>query len=167
MHQFSADMFNFIASRWGVYCLSPNPCLTLMWSHYARDHKGICLEFVVPNTKFRGALQVQYQKEYPTLLLHNRDSHFRMLLVKSDDWMYEQEFRLTCPRFTDVKESPLIMDGDYLQIGPHDLTSIILGCQIEDEANVKIRELVRDHAPNVKVRQARRALNKYRLVIGD
>jgi hypothetical protein len=90
-----------------------------------------------------------------------------MLLVKSDDWTYEQEFRLICPRFTDVAESPLIMHSGYLQIGPRDLTSIILGCQIDDDANVKIRELVRKHAPHVKVRQARRALNKYRLVIGD
>ena len=39
-----------------------------MWSHYARNHRGICLEFSVPNTKFRGAAQVRYQKEYPKFM---------------------------------------------------------------------------------------------------
>jgi len=167
IHRFSAELLDFITSRWGVYCLSPDPCLSLMWSHYARDHKGICLEFAVPNTKFQVALQVQYQREYPTFLLHDSESRSRILLVKSDEWAYEREFRLICPRFTDVRASPLIMDGNHLNIGPDDLTSIILGCQIEDEASAKIRELVRDFAPNVKVSQTRRALNKYRLVIED
>lgn len=167
IHQFSSELLDFIASRWGVYCLSPDPCLTLMWSHYARDHKGICLEFAVQGTKFHIALKVRYQKEYPTLLLHDPESQFNMILVKSDDWMYEQEFRLICPRFTDIRASPLIMEGNYLNIGPHDLTSIILGCQIQDEAKAKIKELVRQYAPNVKLRQARMAPNRYRLDIDD
>jgi hypothetical protein len=34
IQQFSTHMLDFIASRWGVYCLTPDPCLTLMWSHY-------------------------------------------------------------------------------------------------------------------------------------
>src|ERR1039458_3080564 len=27
-----------------IYCLTPDPCSTLMWSHYAENHRGICLE---------------------------------------------------------------------------------------------------------------------------
>jgi hypothetical protein len=167
LHQFSTEIAPFISSRWGVYCLSPDPCLTLMWSHYARNHRGVALEFAVPNTKFQGALQVNYQKEYPRLLLHDPDAGIRMLVVKSYDWKYEKEFRLICPRFSDVKESVLIMDGNYLNIGPTDLTSIVLGCQVTDQAALSIQDLVRQHAPHVKVRQARRALNRYHLVIGD
>ncbi len=167
LHQFSTAMAPFISSRWGVYCLSPDPCLTLMWSHYARNHRGLALEFAVPNTKFQGALQVNYQEEYPRLLLHDPDVGIKMLVVKSDDWKYEKEFRLICPRFTDVKDSVLIMDGNYLPIGPRDLASILLGCQITDQAAHIIQDLVRQHAPDVKVRQARRALHKYHLAIGD
>ena len=59
------------------------------------------------------------------------------------------------------------MDGNYLRIGDGDLKSIILGCQIEAEARLKIEATVREHAPNVKVRRSRRALNKYRLLIED
>jgi hypothetical protein len=167
VHQFSIEMTRFIPSQWGVYCLSPNPRLTLMWSHYARNHTGIALEFTVLDTKFQGALQVNYRKEYPPLLIHDPDIGIKMLVVKSYDWKYEEEFRLICPRVTEVKESVLIMDGNHLSIGPTDLTSIILGCQVTDQAAVSIQDLVRQHAPHVKVRQARRALDKYHLVIGD
>lgn len=165
IQQFSTHMLDFIASRWGVYCLTPDPCLTLMWSHYARDHKGVCLGFAVQNTKLFLAVKVQYQKEYPKLLLHDPDARALMLVVKSDDWEHEQEYRLICPRFTDVRASPLIMDGNYLPIGATDLTSIILGCQIEDEAKATIEALVNEHAPHVRVRRAIRAPNKYRLVV--
>ena len=136
-----------------------------MWSHYSRNHKGICLEFALDDTKFRGALEVQYQKEYPALLLSEQESWIQMIVVKSDVWSYEKEFRLICSRFTDVKEYPFMMDGNYLSIGPNDLKSIILGCQAGDEAAKTLRELVKVHAPTVAVRQARRVLNKYRLVI--
>jgi hypothetical protein len=30
MQRFSEDQVEFITTRWGVYCLSPDPCLTLM-----------------------------------------------------------------------------------------------------------------------------------------
>jgi hypothetical protein len=157
MRQFSAELVTFIASRWGVYCLSADPCHTLMWSHYAREHKGICLEFAVAGTKFSLARQVRYQKEYPALLLHDPDSTDQMLRVKSDDWIYEREFRLICPRFTDVRHHPLLMDGNYLQIGPNDLLSIILGCQIDNDTKAQIKMLVTRHAPDVRVREAPRS----------
>src|SRR5262249_36766616 len=82
MHQFSEGQAKFIPTRWGVYCVSPDPCLTLMWSHYSRNHKGICLEFRT-DSKFFGALKVEYGKEYPPLLLHHRDVGLQMVLSKS------------------------------------------------------------------------------------
>jgi hypothetical protein len=168
IRQISRALPSLISFRWGIYCLSPYPSLTLMWSHYARDHKGICLEFAVPNTKFQGAFKVQYQNAYPALFLGDPESPVKMLLVKSDVWAYEQEFRLICRKKglldRDLR-SPLILDGNYLQIGPNDLLSIIMGCQIGAKARKTIRKLVKEHAPSVKVRQALRSMNKYRLVI--
>jgi DUF2971 family protein len=35
-----------------LYCLTPDPCSTLMWSHYADNHRGICLEFDTANPPF-------------------------------------------------------------------------------------------------------------------
>ncbi|HTA42227.1 MAG TPA: SEC-C metal-binding domain-containing protein [Bryobacteraceae bacterium] len=163
--KFSADISQFITERWGVYCLTPDPCSTLMWSHYSRNHKGICLEFTAHDNKFALATKILYQKDYPPFLLHDPNSTNIMLIVKSDDWKYEDEFRLICPRFSDVRGLPLMMDGDYLNIGPDDLTAIILGCQIDDNSEKEIEQMVSAHAPKVKVQRAVRAPNRYRLEI--
>jgi len=163
--QFSATFADFITKRWGVYCLTPDPCSTLMWSHYGRNHKGICLEFAAHDNKFSHATQILYQKDYPPFLLNDPSTTNIMLIVKSDEWTYEKEFRLICPRFSDVRSLPLMMDGNYLRIGPNDLTSIILGCQIDDDSVKAIEEMVSVHTPKVKVRRAVRAPNRYRLVI--
>lgn len=169
IHEFSERQAEFITTRWGVYCLSPDPCLTLMWSHYSCNHTGICLEFSVNNSKFVAAQKVHYQKEYPALLLHEPESYLKMLLIKSDVWADEEEFRLICPRFTDVKQHPLIMNGNYLSIGLGDLKLIIVGCQASNESIQVIRSMVNKyaHRQHVAVRYARRAPNKYRLVIED
>ena len=58
-----------------------------------------------------------------------------------------------------------MMDGNYLQIGPNDLTAIILGCHIDDKSAMAITEMVSVHAPKVKICHAVRAPNKYRLAI--
>jgi hypothetical protein len=49
----------FIPERWAIYCLSRDPCSTLMWSHYSGNHTGICLQFAVPETKLRAAVKVK------------------------------------------------------------------------------------------------------------
>src|SRR5260370_34962522 len=90
-----------------------------------------------------------------------------MLLIKSDVWHYEEEFRLICPRFTDIKGHPLVMDGNYLSIGHNDLKSIIVGCQASDETISSIKRLVGVHAPTVIIRRAKRAPKRNRLIIED
>jgi hypothetical protein len=129
MHSFPLEQFEFITTRSGVYCLSPDPCNTLMWSHYSQNHRRICLEFGARNTIFNGAQEVRYQRAYPSFLPHDQYTHHDMLLVKSDVWSYENELRLICPRFTDVKFHPLLMDGNYLPFNPTDLKSAILGAR--------------------------------------
>lgn len=163
IHRFSVEFFKFIPSRWAIYCLAPDPSINLMWSHYARNHKGLCFEFAVPNTKFSWALQVRYHRKYPPFLLHNQQD-YGMLLAKSEDWAYENEFRLIGVRSADIP-SPMLLDDHYLPIGGNDLKSIIFGCQMEEDEKASIRSIVRAHAPHVATRQAVRAFNEYRLII--
>jgi hypothetical protein len=83
-----------------------------------------------------------------------------------DVWTYEEEFRLVCPRNVGVTpDHPLIMDGDYLPMGAGTLKSVIVGCQATNVDVVK--DLVAKHAPQVAVKRAARAPNKYRLSILD
>lgn len=57
--------------------------------------------------------------------------------------------------------------GDYLRLPEGALNSIIIGCEAEEETKETVFELVRDHAPGIRVRQANREPNKYRLTIED
>jgi hypothetical protein len=51
-----------IQKRYRVYCLTTKPADTLMWSHYAENHTGICLEFGCANDVLRNARQVVYRE---------------------------------------------------------------------------------------------------------
>ena len=76
------------------------------------------------------------------------------------------EFIAPTPQISTIlKNNPLIMDGNYLSIGPDDLKSVIVGCQASDDTITSIRMMVKEYAPNVAVRRAARAPNRYRLVI--
>src|SRR5579863_2139262 len=52
-------------ARRRIYCLTPHADNILMWSHYADDHRGVCLEFSTSVQLFATAREVQYAREYP------------------------------------------------------------------------------------------------------
>jgi hypothetical protein len=70
LDRFSEGFLKMIPDRWRIYCLTPVPDSTLMWSHYADDHKGICLEFEVDDMLFGFAREVTYHLEYPKWTPH-------------------------------------------------------------------------------------------------
>lgn len=49
LHKYDVDKLrenvNIVLNEIGVCCFTKNPSNILMWSHYAHNHKGICLEF--------------------------------------------------------------------------------------------------------------------------
>jgi Protein of unknown function (DUF2971) len=165
IHEFSARQCSDILRRWAVYCLSVYPDIALMWSHYSRNHTGVCLEFAVKDTIFRGAQRVVYSEDYPPLLLHQPESYIKMLRFKSDAWRYEHEFRLICSRSTGI--NPLVLDGNYISFEPSALRSITLGCRATGESIQEITRCVRTYSPRIVIRQAKQSLNKYALVIDD
>lgn len=78
-----------------IYCLTPKPDNNLMWSHYADNHRGICLEFSVPdNPLFSKAAEVVYREEYPHWVpcdIKDRPGLvMELILTKSADWCYEK-----------------------------------------------------------------------------
>ena len=36
---------NIVDTIWRVGCLTESPCNRLMWSHYANNHRGLCIEY--------------------------------------------------------------------------------------------------------------------------
>lgn len=156
-----------------IYCLTRDPCSTLMWSHYAENHKGICIEFAVsPNNVFATALKVLYKKELlPSTICEHTETALLPFFVKAECWSYEEEYRLFL-RIHDanaphpVREDMRVID-DKLLISEGSLTSIIIGCHTPHEIGVRIRQIADEFWPSVKVKQMHRHHDKYQLEIGD
>jgi len=165
---FNDFMVDFIRTRWGIICLTIFPCSTLMWSHYSDNHKGVCLQFRVHGTVFQAAAKVLYRGEYPKMVLGgNLVNH--MLIVKAKEWEKEAEYRLICSlseELTQVKESPLIMKDGFLPIDDA-LHAVIMGCEIGKDEEAAIKDLLKTHAPHVRLKRAVRVPHNYLLKLED
>ncbi len=135
----------------GVFSMSQIKDNILMWSHYADQHKGFCIEFIRSPNNLLGNIEVtqpvNYPCEYPEVdpldSSGNIDhSVFRkMLFTKAKDWAYEKEWRLTYD------------EGDREVPLPADISSIIFGLRMPDGHKNTIRNILADQ-PGVRYQQA-------------
>jgi hypothetical protein len=90
----------------GVLCLSSKFNSPLMWSHYADQHRGICIEFDVSKLPEGSVREVKYgdSREVSASAVQNwlrndspaarQEIERACLLTKSTEWGYESEYRL-------------------------------------------------------------------------
>ncbi|WP_324285361.1 DUF2971 domain-containing protein [Enterobacter ludwigii] len=88
----------------GVLCLSKKFNSPLMWSHYANQHKGLCIEYDMKDVKDEQVHEVIYGGSRKILTseigewLDEPGNDTRMkqvcLLTKSGEWRYESEWRM-------------------------------------------------------------------------
>jgi hypothetical protein len=131
------------------------------------------LEFnadVAPFTRQTGATKVIYQKTYPAFDFI-APGH-KPLITKSDVWCYEAEWRIVAEERAVAKErgvaqpaGTITTDNGFLELPPGVLKSIIIGCLASKESRQLVASLVRTHAPDILVRQATLAPDRYDLVI--
>ena len=168
LERFSEDFLKMIPNRWRIYCLTPVPDSTLMWSHYGENHRGVCLEFSVDDPIFGFAQEVTYLSSYPQWAPHSLMSTDQppVLLTKSDDWEYEREYRIIglaegVSRPVGLQH-PLKVSDNFLRLGKGALQAVIAGCEADHE---KIRATVQGIDPSLMVKRAVRMRSKYRLEI--
>lgn len=81
----------------GILCLSSEPDNILLWSHYAKDHKGVCLVFDISKDieSFTTPLKVDYDNHYPKYnYIRNPEMVLKVALKKAKMWNYEKEYRV-------------------------------------------------------------------------
>ncbi|MDO8342658.1 MAG: DUF2971 domain-containing protein [Cellvibrio sp.] len=176
------DVFNEVIRQVGVFCLSEVNDSILMWSHYANEHKGICIGFDTGKSMFQLAWQVKYQEEFPIILRPKDNEEIllnKSLLTKAGCWSYEKEWRIIKRTLTlEEKNHSLrrgdLSDEDIRQLtngrGPGDysfpkeaIKEIYLGARIEAEQRIKVIQYVRDANLNIPVYEARRNSHSYSL----
>lgn len=124
----------------GVFCLTEDSNNVLMWSHYAKDHKGMCIGFQRTPENALGddgiCLPVTYTNQYLTadtiriFLRKNFSPVTHMMRTKSHHWKYEKEWRL----FSEV--------GDALAEAPGRIHRVILGSRTSTRARNRVLKIL-------------------------
>lgn len=144
----------------------------LMWSHYADEHKGICIGFKEAELRPSGSnvfpIDVSYQDEYPFEQIIERINYFdkvpnentldniagdilySVLSTKYTSWRYERERRLV-HRFSGARK-----------FEPNAINSIAFGLRMKFEDKQDLKELLSDSKwSHIKWYQAIKSSTKY------
>ncbi|RYY23395.1 MAG: DUF2971 domain-containing protein [Sphingomonadales bacterium] len=133
-----AQAVDQVRGKIGVISLSASPDIPEMWQRYADAYRGICLRFRDPpdaKPMFSQARRVSYVPDRPRVeaVLEPGPSFIdAFLLTKTNDWAYEQEWRLVHPKWT-----------GSARFQPAALDAIVLGAAISPEDRVDVLEWVR------------------------
>lgn len=143
----------------GIFCLSGKKDSILMWSHYAENHKGVCLMFDTtkdPNF-FEGLQKVNYSSNYISYnYVCTPKTISKVLYQKSLDWQYEEEYRI------------INLGIGYKTISKLALVGIIFGCRCESSIKTEIKkEVASSHFQNVKFYELKLDDKSYSLKISE
>lgn len=128
-------------SNIGVLSLSSTKDNPVMWAHYANNHKGIVIEFDKENWFFNSKKlpeysdvihyleAVKYKDERKSINSNNYWKDKDTYLVKSKDWQYEKEYRMTICAEVDVKYK----DGIGIKFSTELIKSVYIGSKAEQE----------------------------------
>ena len=150
----------------GVCAFSLKQENRLMWSHYADEHRGICLTYEIPRSyidenvdNIMGITDVDYNNtlsdwflnEVPTLVkITSFEEYAKTLLkkaltVKAKEWSYEEEVR-----FLRRSAGVQTIDKRYLK-------EVCFGLATPDQDVELIRKLLGQNEYNVKLRKVVRS----------
>jgi hypothetical protein len=121
----------------GVCCFTRNVNSILMWSHYASNHKGFCVEYNY-NSRINGInpLDVNYSNSFVKADFYKdkQDALFHMVFTKAKQWEYEEELRSINSHFTDnnSRKVPFLKE---------DIRAIYMGVNCYESTRVEIVEI--------------------------
>lgn len=162
-------------------CFSERVDSILMWSHYADNHKGFALgydlrPYLLPNSDNLGLFPVVYSekrydaREFLYWLLcsllkipaHNQDimSSIKLLLYKSPDWAYEQEWRL----IKSVQKDLFNGRAEPVIIRPN---SIYYGCRIPQDKYSELHEIALEKGLTEHFMVVDNAADEYKMRVRD
>ena len=125
-------------NKFGICCFSEIKSNILLWSHYAKNHSGVCVGFstnlimdyadrLLSQNELLDLVKVKYAKEYPQHSLIKIELGSEdvsdvedILYTKSSDWSYEKEYRLIFWGKTNF----------CINFGFDTISEIVLGCRI-------------------------------------
>tara|TARA_R100000789_G_C2991115_1_gene146126 strand:- start:274 stop:1095 length:822 start_codon:yes stop_codon:yes gene_type:complete len=161
--------FPNFAKTIGVSCFSEKGDNSLMWSHYTRSHKGICIGFDLTKLYFslRGLkkdelalIQVKYTDSFESIDYFEdyNASIYHWISTKSNIWSYEEEVRIL---FTNLKfnhHQKFLFEFDKKAI-----SEIFLGSKITVENEEWIRDFSKENLKQTKLYKMTKPKNSFKL----
>lgn len=158
----------------GVVSFSKCNDSILLWSHYAENHKGVCLGFKTIGLQMKmdspvheiPVFEIKYQNLLPPPfngLLDDPIHLTEFLKVKHKEWRYEKEYRLIA-LMEHIKTRNVRFCKEILG-------EIIFGLRISENDKRVIKEIVKHHyieqGFNVKLFQVREKQREYKLYLEE
>lgn len=157
--------FRESAGAAGICSFAGDPRSILMWTHYAQNHEGVCLQFEFagdPRT-FAWAQEVKYAAEYPRINYVDTstfgDQLYTVLTRKHSGWSYEKEWRIV----------HLAGANTLLPFRAESLSGLIMGCRATDQHRSAVKALLAERInaklPQVRLYRAEQHPSAYELII--
>lgn len=149
----------------GMLCFSKNWQNPVQWSHYAENHKGVCLAFDVIDDVLQQVDYVDKRVEWTLPDIEassDKEGHENLLHVmmttKYIDWSYEQEWRVFAP----LKNEE---NGIFFQKFDQDvsLREVIVGAR-SDLSRADVMGALENQASGVDVFKARLGFKQFEIV---
>ncbi len=127
-----------VIKRIGVLCLTESNTDVTMWAHYADNHKGLCLGFLISGAA--SLEKVTYVAEAPIVnfseLLDDRlddnENEYKWIFSKHHDWRNEKEWRVVVPQ------------GNQLWPIPGRIRTVIFGLRMDESRREVIKKILED-----------------------
>jgi len=155
-----------IFDEFGILSLTTKKDDIIMFSHYAGEHTGICIEFDSSKDEiFRKAFKVKYMKPLPSFELFSflneidKTKYIKPIFsTKHKDWKYEKEWRVL---YKISKNN----DPRVERYNPEALTGIIFGFNASDLVKKEINDLIKTRKHKINLYQSIPRNNEYGLDI--
>lgn len=151
-----------LVSTVGIFCASRDPCIGLMWSHYADMHRGFVVELCLPSESVAERFTpfpVTYSAERPVMTFKKDEPDFQAYFLRKNlHWEYEQEERIFATKPDIFTYPSQVM-----------LTGVIMGARMPPEQNQIISDAVHDAekrlGSHIQLYQAQLSKTHYRVFI--
>lgn len=145
---FYEELINKI--KFKISCFSETNKSILMWSHYASQHKGFCIEYDTSKIEDKIKKEIYpvfYHETFFPLIKTEKEINDKKFnsLIKYKDWRYEKEWRL-------------LLNEDFVYLKP---SKIYLGVKFDDDNLVLFKEIAHDQ--NCKLYKMNMDYSEYKL----
>lgn len=120
----------------GVYCLTEVDTDMTMWAHYADNHRGLCLGFLISEEAVTE--KVSYVAEAPRVNFselfddESTENEYKWIFSKHHDWENEKEWRVVVPQ------------GNQLWPIPGEIKTVTFGLRMDKGKKEVIQKILKN-----------------------